>query len=251
MIYNRNILCLFATLVLLSCSTTHKAIKPEMLSSNRYEISSKYGADSAIIAIIKPYKDSLDKTMNTVIGTSAQMMFKDFPEGLLGNFVADLMLESVKRYPGQKADFSLVNNGGLRTNLPKGNISIRNIYELMPFDNEVVLVELRGSTVYKLLKSIAKGSEMAVSGLTLTAKNSLPVEANIQGKTIDTASKYLLVTSDYLAMGGSDLDFMKEALKIEKLNVKVRDMIIDYISFQTKNNQLLDSKTDGRIKFLK
>lgn len=201
--------------------------------------------------MIQPYKDSLDKSMNSVIGFSSNVMTKDFPEGLLGNFVADLMLQSTNKQYNIKADFSLVNNGGLRANLPRGNITLRNIYELMPFDNEAVLLELKGSTVFKLLKSIAEGNEMAVSGLRMTIRNTDIITCDIDGKKIDSSKTYSLVTSDYLALGGSDLFFLKEALSTEKLNITVRDMIICYIKIKTRDKQDIEAKKDGRIQFLK
>ena len=102
--------------------------------------------DSVLIAEIAPYKSGMDKTMNEVLNTSDVAMTKDVPEGLLGNFVADLILKKANDYyapdDGAKVSICILNNGGLRTPLPKGDITRGKVFELMPFENEMVFIQL-------------------------------------------------------------------------------------------------------------
>ena len=112
--------------------------------------------DSASNAIIYPYKAELSKTINEVICQSAIEMSKERPEGLLGNFVADLILEiGHEMYlPPDKRniDFCYLNHGGLRASLPKGDISRQRVFELMPFENELVVVTLSKKGIFPPFK---------------------------------------------------------------------------------------------------
>ena len=104
--------------------------------------------DPVMVALIEPYKSKLDKDMNAVLAQCELDMFKSTPEGVLGNFIADLALVKTNQYCKEMglpaADVCLLNNGGLRTTLPKGPIYKKRIFELMPFENELVVLTISG-----------------------------------------------------------------------------------------------------------
>ncbi|MEA3494540.1 MAG: 5'-nucleotidase C-terminal domain-containing protein [Bacteroidota bacterium] len=238
---------LILSIILFSCSNE---VKDELskVSSQRYEISSNINEDAEIKGIIKPYKDSLDKTMNVIIGHSTQVMVKGFPEGLLGNFVADLMLETVKNKLNKKVDFAFTNNGGLRAIMPKGDISVRNVYEIMPFNNKVVILKMTPELMEKLFEYFASNDGMAVSGIRFTIKNNKCFDILINGKPYQKDKNYFVLTNDYLAGGGSGMFFLKEVEEKQKIDLLLRDMIIENIVEQTKNANLIKTEIDGRIK---
>ncbi len=155
--------------------------------------------------------------MDRVIIVSEMSMQKKTPEGLLGNFTADAALKQVENNfhskDFYKVDFCFLNNGGLRAALPKGDITIGNIYSLMPFENEMVLLTLNGATTLKLINFIAAKGGMPVSGLTMHIQDSKVTEAKIQGMPFDSTKSYVVATSDYLANGGDNLSFLTEAEK--------------------------------------
>ena len=95
-------------------------------------------SDLQVNKIISEYKYGIDSVMNEVLCYSKLEMNKGKPESLLGNFVSDLCLEQFSN----EADICIMNNGGLRNILPKGNVTKGDIYKLMPFENELVVVEL-------------------------------------------------------------------------------------------------------------
>jgi 2',3'-cyclic-nucleotide 2'-phosphodiesterase (5'-nucleotidase family) len=113
--------------------------------------------DSVMLKKIRPYKDSVDADMNVELATSADVMEKGQPESTLGNFVSDVCLDTVRGlyHPEDKhpVDFAFFNNGGLRNSLPRGLLRKRDVYELMPFENELVILTLNGATVQKFLTS--------------------------------------------------------------------------------------------------
>ena len=198
--------------------------------------------------MIKPYKDSLDKIMNTVLGFSFNALVKSTPEGLLGDFAADACSEIAKNISKknniQNQDFTFLNNGGLRTSIPKGNITRRNIFEVMPFENELVITSLNGLQTNQLINFIAEHGGTPVSGITMKIDNKKAIEVKINGFPLDSTKSYRVLTSDYLANGGDNLSFLKIAKK-EKLNIKVRDAMIYYLEELNKRGDSLNIQIDG------
>jgi 2',3'-cyclic-nucleotide 2'-phosphodiesterase (5'-nucleotidase family) len=201
-------------------------------------------ADRDMLRVIQPYKDSLHLTMNEVIGHSEVKMQKGFPEGLLGNFVTDLMLEMTRK--NYEADFAFTNNGGLRTFLPKGEVELGTIYELMPFENEIVILELDYQKLGEFFDYIMTKGGVAVSGIKLEYKGKKLVHAWVEGKEIEKDKIYKVVSIDYLANGGDDMTFLKEVER-NMIAYRLRDMIIDYVQLQHAENKLLTAKLEGRI----
>jgi len=201
--------------------------------------------DSELEEIIKPYDDGLSAEMNTVINTSEVAMVKARPEGLLSNFVADLILEEVNELEGVHADFCLLNHGGLRSALPKGDIKVETIYELMPFDNEAVVLTLTGKRVQEIAEYLTiKGGE-PVSGLTLNLSDLNTLKIN--DLAVNPESSYNVVTSDYLANGGDKMVFFSDPLQRVSTSLKIRDLIIEHIKEERAVGKTLNSTLDGRI----
>lgn len=183
--------------------------------------------------------------MKRVINTSDVAMVKARPEGVLSNFVADLVLEEVNELEGFQADFCLLNHGGLRAALPQGEIRVESIYELMPFDNEAVVLTLTGEKVLEIAEYLTiKGGE-PVSGLTLNLKDLSSLKIN--GKPVDPSATYKVATSDYLANGGDKMVFFADPLQRESTSLKIRDLIIEHIEEEQAAGNTLNSTLDGRI----
>jgi 2',3'-cyclic-nucleotide 2'-phosphodiesterase (5'-nucleotidase family) len=210
--------------------------------------------DSATAATIAPYKLSLEKEMSQVIGRSAAAMPKerDKPETALGNFVADICLDrgNAAYHPadGRAADICLLNNGGLRTSLPAGNITRGNIFELMPFDNEIVIVTLSGKQMRELIRYTCATGGQPVAGMTLGLRpDKSPGTTLINGQQFDSTHTYKVITSDYLANGGDKMNFFLNPLKIETTGYKIRDAIIDHLLALKENGVTVQPQLDGRI----
>lgn len=212
-------------------------------------------SDSLTLEIIKPYKAQLDSQMNQVLAYSEIAMYKDQPEGLLNNFISDLIYtkgnEYLKKSNNLTAPICLLNYGGLRTGLPKGAITMRNVYELMPFENELVAMEIKGSNVKKLLNYIAQKNGMPETGIVMSINKNTAANVLIQGIPFDENKNYLLITSDYLAMGGDDMTFLLQPVAYYPLGLKVRDAIIDYLKEQTQAGKTVSVQLDKRIYYEK
>ena len=207
-------------------------------------------ADSAAQSLIYPYKNQMKDVMDEVIAFSEVAMTKNQPEGVLGNFVADCLFEMGKNALGKdsgRIDAVLLNNGGLRASLPQGEIKMSNVYELMPFDNELKIVELSGDQCEKMLAFIAGKGGVPVSNLRMKIVKGKAVDVFINGKAFDKNKSYTILSSDYLINGGDKMDFFINPIKAQELNLLIRDAIISYLRKMKKENKKIQPKVDGRI----
>ncbi|MBL4657589.1 MAG: 5'-nucleotidase C-terminal domain-containing protein [Flavobacteriales bacterium] len=239
------------TILLLGCKSGSKIVSIE---SSFIEFSNETVPveDSAMTALIEPYKSKLDKDMNAVLAQCEQDMGKGNPEGLLGNFIADLTLAKTNQYCKEAnlppADITMLNNGGLRTTLIKGPIYKKRIYELMPFENEMVVLTISGEKMKSLFDFLARIGGMPVSALTMVIVDGKPTEMTVGGKPFDIKNTYRVATSDYLAEGGDKMRFFLDPIKRDNLVHKLRDAIIEYVEEKGQQGEVITAKLDGRIK---
>jgi 2',3'-cyclic-nucleotide 2'-phosphodiesterase (5'-nucleotidase family) len=233
-------------LILPSCNS-HVGSNAVLISYRIQEINDSIKTNKEVERLIIPYRDSLNEEMNKVIGVSRQLMTKGFPEGLLGNFVTDLMLEYGRENLDNNIDFAIVNNGGLRSALPKDTLLLHHVYELMPFDNKVVILTMKNSQMEQLFDYIIQNKNISVSGMRLHYSEDKLLEVSIDSNQYDSTKKYELIISDYLANGGDDMFFLKDADKKE-FNLLLRDMILNYTMDRFNNGKYIGAKKDGRIQ---
>ena len=132
-------------------------------------IDSSLSQNAEIEQELQPYRAKLNETMNTVLAQSDEEFVKKQPESNLSNLVADLTLETAVA-KGVDADMCLLNFGGLRTSLPKGDITVGKIYELMPFENEIVAVTISAKQFDSLIHYVIKVGGQPVSGIKIIVK---------------------------------------------------------------------------------
>ncbi len=206
-------------------------------------------AKPSVEQLIGPYRDRMGQTMSDTIGYCAEEMRKGYPEGLLNNFVTDMMLSYGRERLEPGIDFALLNNGGLRVPLPAGPITLGKIYELQPFDNVVVVLSLEPAQMDSLLQMIARAEKEAVfSGLRVVAEGRKLKSATINGQPWDPAKSYRIVTIDYLADGGSNMSMLRRAIRVNNTGLFVRDFIAEYIRREKAAGRLITAKLDGRFQ---
>ena len=214
----------------------------------QYQIDGALEADSSIIAYYAPYKQQLEAEMNRLVGRTAVALTKpgNQPETLLGNFFAEALLDEGKRL-APRAQLSFGTKGGLRRELQQGNITIGDLFDVMPFENELVVLELTASHIGQLAQFIAATNGQPVAGLQLDIRNGKPTNVLIDGAPVHADSTYHLVTYDYLANGGDNLRGLDNPVSRKDLGKKVRESLIDYVARHTDNNEIIHAKLDGRI----
>jgi 2',3'-cyclic-nucleotide 2'-phosphodiesterase (5'-nucleotidase family) len=208
--------------------------------------------DNKVVQTYLPYKKIIEKDMNRVISVSEIEMSKNKPESYLTNFLGDLLLIEGKKVASESGfsfapAMSYFNYGGIRTYLPKGNITVERIYELMPFENEMVFVELSGSQMKEFLNYIAAKGGDSEGGARFTISNEKAENITIEGKPLQTSKKYWLVTNDYVAGGGDGLEVLTQRSGFVNTGKKIRDIIISYMEEKQAEGKELTAKLDGRI----
>ena len=202
--------------------------------------------------MIQPYRDKVNADMTDVLCKSSEALIGGRPESPLTNYCADLTLEESNRfcaekYPAMKIDVSMINRGGLRVPLPKGNITTMTMFELMPFENEIVFLKLKGDVMLQFVNHLAERGGEGVAGLHFGIKDDKAVQPLIGGKPIDPASTYWLVTSDYIANGGDGSEVLSKTIDRIDTGIKARDMFIQHFKRLGKEGKVLTVKTDGRV----
>jgi 2',3'-cyclic-nucleotide 2'-phosphodiesterase (5'-nucleotidase family) len=235
--------------VLVGCSSSKQTIVTEKkYQYKNYRIEQNAKQDAAMQQLLKPYGDSIANTMNLVIGFSTRGLTKKQPESELGNFMADCMREMASIRFNRKVDAAFVNYGGIRSYIPKGNITVGKIYELMPFDNILIIQELRGDVFRKFLERVAERGGWPCSGIKMQIKNKKPVNVFVGDKPLDDNAIYVVANSDYVANGGDDCDMLKAEPQIN-VGYILRDAIIEFVKKVTKEGKPIDWKIDGRVTY--
>lgn len=244
-------LVLAAIPLMLSCSSHYTVVK-----SNRteYNMNSNQPVDSAVIKTYLPYKLKMEEEMNTVIGHSEVLMEKvdkrnDKPvtENLLRNFFSDALFHEALKYD-PTIDFAMPStNGGIRVALPKGDIKLSNVFEVMPFENEMMVYVVSPTDVQNLLVYIAKTGGQPIAGLRMKIVDDKPTEVTIQGKPLDPNKNYKILTSDYVAQGGDNVQSFKNPIETKILGIRMRDALITYIKENQAAGKTINPKLDGRI----
>ncbi len=195
--------------------------------------------------IVAPYKASVDSMMAPPLGLSRVAMSPKRPESLLSNWAADVMIEGGTATGLEPADMGLVNIGGLRNNMPEGIVRRGDIMLISPFENYVVVLEMKGKDLLELMRNIAavKGEGVSSSVRMEISSDGDLLSCTISGKEIDPNRIYTVATIDYLAEGNDKMYALKKAVKRHDIGILARDIMMEYVI----KHRVIDSKIEGRI----
>jgi 2',3'-cyclic-nucleotide 2'-phosphodiesterase (5'-nucleotidase family) len=227
-----------------SCSTFYQ---PQSVQYKDYRLTSYFNKDSVMLSALKPYSDSVNKSMNDIIVVSEIELRKEQPEGNLGNLMADAMLTIAKEKYKQPIDAAFINFGGIRLNaIPAGNITRGKLFELAPFDNVIVLQKLSGKTFQEFLDHISGRGGWPTAGMQWQMKNKKAINVKVGGKPIDESSTYTIALVDYVANGGDDCAMLKVLPQINN-GMLFRDAMIEYLSRMNAEGKKINIEEENRV----
>lgn len=234
-----------------SCKTNYTIVKTNTQNISVSE--NENPVDSQVVRLYLPYKKILERDMKRVISKSEVNLVKQKPESGLTNLLADLLLNEGQKYVEENKlqinpEVSFFNYGGIRTSLPKGEITVGNIFELMPFENEMVFIQLTGAQLQQFYDIVAEFGGESVGGVRFVISNGKAKNVFINGELLNPEKKYWLVTNDYSANGGDDLAVFTQRSELLESGKKIRDIIISNFEERQKNNEVISEILDGRIK---
>lgn len=207
--------------------------------------------DTAYLNYLQPIKQQLNEQLDIVIGEVKEDMFAALPESNLLNWTADALCDAAKRHYNGTVDFAVVNVGGVRCSWQKGDLTMRQVFELMPFDNRLVILTVTGKEVLELADNFASWGGQGVSKqirMELTPKKAKSVL--LHGKKIVPEAVYYIATSNYLAGGNDKLYALNKYSNIVDTYLLIRDLYIEQVKLTTEKGKQIYSPTDGRMKIV-
>jgi 2',3'-cyclic-nucleotide 2'-phosphodiesterase (5'-nucleotidase family) len=227
-----------------SCKTV---FHPVSVQYKDYKVSNKQSLNNELTKLLKPFADSVNKSMNDVIAVAGITLEKKQPEGTLNNVLADAMLVMATEKYQTAVDASFLNYGGIRLpSIQAGNITRGKIFELSPFDNYVVVIKIDAKALQLFLNIIAKKGGWPCAGISFQIKNKEAVNVVINGKIMDSTAIYTIATIDYIANGGDDCDMFKTLTQQNK-GYLFRDAVISYFANQQLQGKSITSSIQNRV----
>lgn len=226
-----SLLCLLAILAGCKGPAGAPSLQPTL-----YSISEKTGEtlpvtdrSTEVEALIAPYKAQLDSKMNRQLAVIKTPLLKASPEGSLGNWMADIMAAAARdRFPGTEIAFAATNPGGLRVQeIGAGPLLVSEIYELMPFDNKLVVLDLSGKEVKEFIAHMTNSGGWPVSEDLSADLTSGKLEVLINGTPLDPDARYQVASIDYVANGGSGAAMLRDKPRRDS-EMFLRDILIRY-----------------------
>lgn len=207
--------------------------------------------EKEFVKLIAPYKEKLDDRMNQKISHTMVELNRMGDNSNLGALLSDYLLEGANDWAVKnkmpKVDAAILNIGGIRNNISEGDILVRNIFEVMPFENEMVIVKMKGEDIQGIFDYYEKHQKNnPVAQLNIIVKDGKLVEGLINGEHPQIGKTYYIATSDYLAMGGDSMYFFEKGETI-KTDVILRNLFLEYF----RKNPEVKVKNDIRLKFEK
>jgi 2',3'-cyclic-nucleotide 2'-phosphodiesterase (5'-nucleotidase family) len=202
-------------------------------------------------AYIAPYREHVSEVLNAPLCYAPETLSKTdgTRNSSMGNLMADILLQQADKVLSMRenirVDIAIMNHGGIRTAISKGPVSERTAYEVMPFENGLVVTAMKGQTVGRMVEFLRKAEvPHPISGMKISLDSKGNLESLlIQGKPLDPEKRYYVATSDYLVGGGDGMTFFQEHEALYKTDYKIRNALVDYF----KEIDTLRSGVDDRF----
>lgn len=245
MIKNTLLIILFL-FIIYSCKDV-----PNRIEGSRVEINDSIQSNKDIEEFVLPYRTHLNKNMDSVISYAPETYSKT--DGELNTAIGNLMADAVfsesnpifNKRTGKNIDFVLLNHGGIRAIISQGKITTRTAYEVMPFENSVVVVALKGKQINQLFNylSKAKRAHPVSKQVKLLLNEDFSIkEALVNGKPVSEDVTYYVATNDYLYNGGDRMTFFQPNDSLYTLDYKIRNVLIDYFKKEDTINPKIDNR---------
>jgi len=244
----KHFVLLFSILILNGCKK--QEVYLNKIEGKQINITDSLVIDQSIEDFVKPYREHVNANLDSVLGYAVDTYSKSDGDynTAIGNMMADAVYEEAnpvfKSRTGEDIDFVLLNHGGIRSIISKGNISKRTAYEVMPFDNSIVVVTLKGTQVKELVEYLVKGKRahpISKLGIVLDVDGTIKT-ATLNDVPLDFSKTYNVATNDYLYNGGDRMDFFKTNDSLYVLDYKVRNVLIDYFTKIDTLNPVIDNR---------
>lgn len=208
----------------------------------------EFPIDSAWVGHVERWNAEVGPVAAEVLGRSASPLDRNRPEASIGNFICDAMRFS------SGADIALQNPGGMRANMAAGTVTRAMVYDVMPFDNTIVTVELTGAEVRLALEQALRGERITqVSGIRYVVNMDAPAMqrvvsiTNADGSPFDEAKTYKVAANNFMASGGDSYDALGQGRNKVESGFVIRGAMEAFVRDRCKDGGTMNVKADGRI----
>lgn len=202
------------------------------------------GEDASIAAFLRPVADSVMAAMGSTVYESDERVpipRREDVETPIGNFAAEVLREAAG------ADIGIMNTGGIRAPIPRGPVTVADIYSTFPFDNSIVVVPMRGDDVRRMLDFVArrlgKSDFAQVSGVRFEISRDYASGIRVNGHPLDTDRVYRVATIDFLYEGGAGYTLFRKAGPAEPMGIFQNEAAVSFL----RRHPDYEFRTDGRI----
>ena len=205
-------------------------------------------------AVVDKYKPVVD-SHRMVIGQCPKGLQRGDIETELGDWTVDVLYDYARNYldtTGHKdmpLDFAILNFGGMRTEMPKGDVNSLDILSIFPFDNFLVIEELPGKYVKELFTFLSKTRMQPMSHVKFAVKDNQIAELLINGEPLDEKKTYHIATIDFLKNGGDNLVALGHYTNLIESHVKMMDLVLRVIKDLTAQGKVIEKECDGRASW--
>ena len=209
-----------------------------------------YGRNSVVTRTAKVVLDAQPKMarVKEVIGYSTNPMFSYYPESELSNWFIDLLMDKTARLAGKKVHIGITNFGGIRVDMPQGQIILDDMLSMFPFRNYLTYIEHTGKQIRAILEEMAATRFEVLGGVKVVADGGKIVSVEIDGEPLDDDKVYGLATISFLLEGGDNLSLAENALSVTVYeDVPIIDAVLEHIKAETEAGRPIEYKTDGRV----
>lgn len=213
--------------------------KHTFVKSKSIPMDQRLGNSRTVDSIVSPYKVVLDKEMSEVVSYAEVDFINQRPSGNLGNLMADIILAKGQEMLPKEKVICLINFGGLRAPISKGNVTLGDLFKVMPFDNQLVLLKMPASSITQIRDYLLKSGGEPIAGFKIDQQAIYDENGN-PWKEAD----FWVVTSDYLMNGGDKMDFFQQRTETINNGILFRNVIIEY----AKAHKILTNRIEDRIK---
>lgn len=198
--------------------------------------------DAEYIAYLAPTKADLEREMGVKLGYAPEALWVGAPECPLVNWTSDALLEAAREVYPEQVDIAIVNVGGVRNVWPAGDITVGSVFEIMPFDNRLVVLTLTGKDVLDLCESFVKYGGQGVAGMRVTIIDNRLANVTVGGKAVNPKASYKIATSDYLSGGADHMDALANHTEKWESGLKIRDLYIQAVQKQGTVRAAVDGR---------
>ena len=206
----------------------------------------KNSAAAKTIALVDAAQPAMAR-VKEVIGYSTEALSKSYPESKLTNWTVDTIMEKVASLSGRKVDVGFANSGGIRVDMPKGDILLDDILSVFPFKNNLVYIEHKGSTLRGIFEWMASTKVQPVGGVKMVVTNGRIESLLIDGKPLEDDKVYVVATNSFLLHGGDGFFLAKDAVNMKVYDELVLDAMLESIRKFTAQGRPFEYKLDSRV----